>query len=237
MTHHPIDPLVAFAELSNIKLRDSSLDQVLARVARLAARTVPGADEVSITLITEKGPHTAAHTGDLALRLDERQYEAGDGPCLRAAAGQTVVEVPDTAADRRWGPWAPGTADSGFGSALSVGLPIMDDISGALNLYGRRREAFDADATTLAGTFAGYAAVALANAHQFYSAVALARHLQAAMDSRAVIEQAKGIVMAQRRCAADEAFAFLTKVSQDNNRKLRDVAAALVAGVSRTADD
>jgi len=49
------------------------------------------------------------------------------------------------------------------------------------------------------------------------------------MDSRAVIEQAKGIIMADRRCTADEAFAILAKVSQDSNRKLRDVAAALVA--------
>jgi len=51
------------------------------------------------------------------------------------------------------------------------------------------------------------------------------------MESRAVIEQAKGIIMGDRRCGADEAFAILTKISQDSNRKLRDVAAALVAQV------
>jgi AmiR/NasT family two-component response regulator len=56
--------------------------------------------------------------------------------------------------------------------------------------------------------------------------------MQAAMDSRAVIEQAKGIVMAERRCTAEEAFGMLVKVSQDSNRKLRDVAAALVARVA-----
>jgi AmiR/NasT family two-component response regulator len=56
--------------------------------------------------------------------------------------------------------------------------------------------------------------------------------MQAAMESRAVIEQAKGIVMRERRCTADEAFANLVKISQDTNRKLRDVATALV---NRTA--
>jgi AmiR/NasT family two-component response regulator len=86
----------------------------------------------------------------------------------------------------------------------------------------------------LAQTFAGYAAVALANAYLYYSTADLARHLQTAMTSRAVIEQAKGIIMAERRCTADEAFAFLTAVSQETNRKVRDVAATLVAGIQRT---
>jgi AmiR/NasT family two-component response regulator len=87
----------------------------------------------------------------------------------------------------------------------------------------------------LAQTFAGYAAVALANAYLYHSTADLARHLRTAMDSRAVIEQAKGIVMAERRCTADEAFDFLTRLSQETNRKVRDVAAALVAGIQRPA--
>jgi len=77
-------------------------------------------------------------------------------------------------------------------------------------------------------TFAGYAAVALANAHLYDTTANLAQQMQAAMDSRAVIEQAKGIIMGDRRCTADEAFAILTRLSQDSNRKLRDIAAALV---------
>jgi AmiR/NasT family two-component response regulator len=57
----------------------------------------------------------------------------------------------------------------------------------------------------------------------------LAQHMQAAMESRAVIEQAKGIIMGERHCSPDEAFKILTKLSQDTNRKLRDIATALVA--------
>jgi AmiR/NasT family two-component response regulator len=59
--------------------------------------------------------------------------------------------------------------------------------------------------------------------------------MYAAMESRAVIEQAKGIIMGERRCTADDAFALLTKVSQDSNRKVRDVAAALVARATRAS--
>jgi AmiR/NasT family two-component response regulator len=69
----------------------------------------------------------------------------------------------------------------------------------------------------------------MSNAHLYDTKANLAQHMQAAMDSRAVIEQAKGIIMGERRCTPDEAFAILSRISQDTNRKVRDVAAALVA--------
>ena len=230
---HPSDPVAAFAELGRIKYSETDLNGVLNRVAGLARHTLPGAREVSITLVRDRKPYTAAFTGDMALRLDERQYAEHDGPCLRAAAEKATVSVPDTAADTRWPAWSPRAAQSGAGSVLSVGLPILEDVSGALNIYGGEPGAFDDDTVSLAQTFAGYAAVALANAHLYHSTATLAQHLQAAMESRAVIEQAKGIIMGERRCTADEAFAVLTKVSQDSNRKVRDVAAALVARTQR----
>jgi GAF domain-containing protein len=231
MTQGPIDPLLAFAELGRFKLSETSLDDALGRVATLAQRALPGAGEVSITLVREEAPYTAAFTGELALHLDERQYEHHRGPCLQAAAEKATISVPDTATDTRWAGWAQRAAAAGAGSVLSVGLPILEDVSGALNIYGRRPAAFDEDAGILAQTFAGYAAIVLANTHTYHSTADLARHLQMAMNSRAVIEQAKGIVIAERRCTPDEAFEFLIKVSQDTNRKVRDVASALVAAV------
>ena len=225
------DPLAAFAELGRTKLSESSLDDVLRQVASTARRALSGAAEVSVTLVRRDVAYTAAHTGELALRLDERQYEHDQGPCLQAAKEQTTISVPDTASDPRWEGWAARAAAAGAGSVLSVGLPMLDDVNGALNIYGDRPGAFDDEAVTLAQSFAGYAAVALANAHLYHNTSELVRHLQAAIESRAVIEQAKGIIMAERRCTADDAFALLTKVSQNTNRKLRDVAAALVAGI------
>jgi AmiR/NasT family two-component response regulator len=118
-------------------------------------------------------------------------------------------------------------------SSLSIGLPVYEAVNGALNLYATKPENFDEDAIILAETFAGYAAVALANAHLYDVTASLAQHMQAAMRNRAVIEQAKGIIMGERRCTADEAFRILSKLSQDTNRKLRDVAAALVDNAQR----
>lgn len=228
MTAHLIDPQAAFAELGHMKLGEADLEGVLSRVAVLARRALPGADEVSVTLVRDQKPHTAAFTGQLAVRLDERQYQSGRGPCLDAAAGRMTLSVSDMHNERRWPDWAAQATAAGAYSSLSVGLPIGEQVTGALNIYSTKAYAFDDDTIVLAQTFASYAAVALANAHLYDTTATLAQRMQAAMQSRAVIEQAKGIIMGERRCAADEAFAILTKVSQDSNRKLRDVAAALV---------
>ena len=231
----PMDPTEAFAQLGRIKLSDTNLDGVLHTIADLAKRAIPGAEEVSVTLVRGKGAHTAAFTGDLALNLDESQYEAGHGPCLDASATATTLSVPDMAGEARWPDWAARSLEAGVNNSLSIGLPVQDTVTGALNIYATKPEAFDDDAITIGQTFAGYAAVALANAHLHDATATLAQHMQAAMDSRAVIEQAKGIIMGERRCTADEAFAILTKVSQDSNRKVRDVAAALVARATGTS--
>ncbi len=227
--HQPLEPNEAFAELGRIKLADTDIDAVLDKIADLAQRAIPGADEVSVTLMRGKGPHTAAFTGDLALACDERQYKRGHGPCLDAANTAATLLIDDMAQETRWPDYTQSAAKAGAHSSLSVGLPVHEAVTGALNVYATKPDAFDDDAIMIAQTFAGYAAVALANAHLYDTQATLAQHMQAAMEHRAVIEQAKGIIMAERRCTPDEAFQILTKLSQDTNRKLRDVAAALVA--------
>jgi AmiR/NasT family two-component response regulator len=84
----------------------------------------------------------------------------------------------------------------------------------------------------LAETFATYAAVAVANAALYTSTAALASQMQQAVKSRAVIDQAKGILMAQHRYSGDEAFAGLVRLSQQRNIKLRDVAQSIVDHVA-----
>jgi GAF domain-containing protein len=233
MAHRPIDPIEAFAELGRIKLGETDLPGVLTRVSGLARRTIPGAEEVSVTFLGQEGAHTAAFTGPLALHLDELQYEYGHGPCLAAARDAAVVTVSDMSTEVRWPDWTVRAVQAGALSSLSIGLPIQESVTGALNIYGVKPNAFDDDAATLAQTFAGYAAVALANAHLYDTTATLAAQMQSAMESRAVIEQAKGIIMGERRCTADEAFAILAKISQDSNRKLRDVAAQIVNRVAQ----
>jgi GAF domain-containing protein len=229
-----LSPAEAFARLGRIKLADTDLDGVLALIADLADRAVPGAAAVSVTLVRDTTAYTAAFTSELARKLDEVQYDAGYGPCLDASAANTTYSVPEVAGETRWPRWAAQAAEHGVGSSLAIGLPIQEAVSGALNIHAFEPRTFDDAAVVVAQTFAGYAAVALANAHLYGVTASLAQHLQAAMESRAFIEQAKGIIMGERHCTPDEAFRILAKVSQDSNRKVRDVASALVARAAAT---
>lgn len=233
-----VQPQDAFAELARITLSDQSLDSVMATIARLAKQTIPGAAEVSVTMVERGKATTVASTGQLATDLDERQYERGHGPCLAAVEGGEPVLISDMASEHRWTTWARQAVERGAGSSLSIPVPVQREVMAALNIYGTDQNAFDPDSVELAATFSAYAGVALANMHLYQAQGQMADQLQTAMQSRAVIEQAKGILMGQRRCPADEAFNILIKLSQDSNKKLREVAQALIDhSTSSTTDE
>jgi GAF domain-containing protein len=223
----------AFLELGRLDLAALPLGQVLRRVAELAQATVPGTDEASVTLFDGDAPRSASFTGDLAVHLDERQYSTGFGPCLDAAREGRVVAVPDMERDERYPDFAAVAVRAGVHSSLSVGTELSQRPRGGLNLYSRSVRAFDDPGVLdLARTFVDYAAVALANAALLDAHRTLSQQLERALASRAVIEQAKGILMARTGWTADEAFAELVRRSQHLNRKLRDLAAELVAGAA-----
>lgn len=227
--HAPVaDPMAAVLELGRIVLGETPLAEVFARVAEVAKRTVPGADEVSVTLVRGDTAHTAAATGELAVELDAHQYEEGLGPCLLAARTGRTMLIADVAEESRWPRFAEQAAKAGARCTLSVALPLRENTTGAFNIYSRSTKGLDEHSQEVAEHLAGYAAVAMTNASLYNATARLAEQMEQAMASRAVIEQAKGIVMGERRCTEDEAFGILAKVSQDANRKLRDVAAALV---------
>jgi GAF domain-containing protein len=228
-----LQPHEAFAELAMIMLGTEPLTAVLQRVADLAVRTIPAIDEASITVMENGKARTAAFTGSLALDLDERQYETGFGPCLDAgASGQTILV--DTQDEHSPYPlFTEACRHAGVHHTLSTGLPTTKRLMGGLNLYARSEQPIKDSSIELAERFAGYAAVAVANLALHASTAALVTQLQTAMASRAVIEQAKGLIMGQQHCTEQEAFEVLVRASQHQNRKLRDIAADLVTGSQR----
>lgn len=228
----------AFMELARIMLADHSLDAVMGKVAELTKQTVPGAHEVSVTFLVAGKPTTVASTGPLALQLDERQYEWG-GPCLHGLEANQRVLIDSVSAEARWPEFIQLAKEQGAGSVLGVSVPLQGEVSAGLNIYSTDEHAFDEAGISLACTFADYAGVAISNMHLFETHSGDAENLRSAMDSRAVIEQAKGIVMGQRRCSAEQAFEILAELSHTRNKKLRDLAQMLVDDVSagRPAQD
>jgi GAF domain-containing protein len=217
------------ADLSRILLTEESLESILSKVATLAGREIAGSDAVSVTLVEDGRARTAASTADLAVEVDRLQYAAGEGPCLDAARQHVVRLVTDMATDSTWPHYGPAAAAAGVGSSLSVPLPVRDTVLGALNIYSCERGSFDDVDLERASTLAAHAAVAVANAHAYNTTVQLAAHLRVALETRGVIEQAKGILMQRHRCTADDAFELLRAASQNENVKLRDVAGRIVA--------
>jgi GAF domain-containing protein len=135
----------------------------------------------------------------------------------------------ETASDTRWPAFA--AAATGQGVLATLSLPLADEnaVLGALNLYSTTVSTFDDRALEVACLFADQLGVAAANAMAYVEAYELSQQLQQAMESRAVIEQAKGILMAAQGCDADEAFRILVRASQNQNRKLRAIATEIVA--------
>ena len=223
----------AFAELGAIRLGETSLTDVLVRVAVLAQASIPGADEVSVTMVDGERAGTVTFTGPLAVQLDERQYEDGFGPCLDAARGGGTVPLLDLASEQRYPGFVSAAVRAGVVATVSVGLPVPGRVVGGLNVYrlgsGPAGQDLDEASVRAAEHFAGYAAVAVANAGLVRSAQQYAEQMREAMATRATIEQAKGVLVARTGCTPDEAFALMSAESSRTNRKLVLVAAELVA--------
>jgi GAF domain-containing protein len=223
------DAAEALRDLASIVLGDNSFEAVLERATHVAKRAIAGADEVSVTMNGGGSPTTVASSGPLAEAVDERQYEFDHGPCLEAVRTGHVVLVSDLTVDERWPEYGPAALEAGVRSSLSVPLLVDGRSVGAFNGYSRSPRAFDDEAVQrVVKDLAAYAGIVLNNAGLYFTATSRADQLAEAMKSRAVIEQAKGILMAQRRCSAEEAFDIPVRLSQQSHRKLRDVADALV---------
>jgi GAF domain-containing protein len=225
-------PASALTALLGLRLAGTPLSGVLQRLVEIAKDGVAGSDEVSITLVRDEKPWTAAYTGQLALDADEMQYERGYGPCMEAGLSGTLLRVEDMREETRWPDYAAQVVSRGVLSSLSIPLPLQTEVVGAMNCYARTAAAFDDRSAEVGVELAGHTAVAVVNAMGYQNAAELAEHMQAAMANRATIEQAKGIIMAQNRCDADEAFNILRRASQGRNVKVRDLALQLVASVS-----
>ncbi len=227
----PSTPAVrALERLGSLSLRTVSMEDLLQTVADLAKSVMPGGPEASVTLLVKDRPSTVAATAELAVDLDESQYDRGHGPCLHAARSGEVVEIADTRTDGRWPDYLPRAVERGNLSSLSVPLAIDEDeqVTGALNIYAREPHAFDEDSRTAATRFGPYAAVAAGDLHALRAARDRADNLQVALATRGIIEQAKGILMDRHKLTADQAFQVLAQMSMKANRKLQAIADDLV---------
>jgi GAF domain-containing protein len=209
------------------------INELLTDLAMLAAGQQGGAGaSCGIVLLVGGLPSAIAWSDELAARVELIQQALPDGPCLSAMRTGQVAGVEDTGQPGPWAEFGARAAAAGVGSSLSVPLTVGDRQVGALNIYAPAAGAFGETrlrwARGIAGAVSGVLALAASRTEQARQV----KDLRAALEARAVIDQAIGVVMGQQRCTSDKAFDILRRASQRRNVKLRDVAADILMGIS-----
>ena len=211
--------------LSSLVLGTDALDRVVWEAALLSVRSVESVAGCGVTVVRDD--HLLSIMPAVAPygRLENLQYESDAGPVLVAMGERrTVVVGRQDAAG--WPAYRDLADELGVTGSLVVPLVVGDEVLGALSLYAT--DDADLDASRLfAELLADLVSTALSCMARQADQVKLTEELHTALESRAVIEQAKGMLMS-RGHSADEAFTRLRRASQRRNTKLREVAALVV---------
>lgn len=207
-------------------LKPGDFDATLQAITAAAVEVLPDVEYASITVKhADETIDTVAPTDPLVLDLDGKQYELQEGPCYDAAVDTAHVISPDLARDERFPNYGPYVVSKGIRAQAGLRLFDAPASQGALNIYSRQVGAFE-DFSTIAALFAHQAAVAIGYAREIGD-------LNDAIRTRTTIGQAVGIIMERYELSDERAFAFLTRLSQHRNVKLRIIAAEIVADVER----
>ena len=167
--------------------------------------------------------------------LDRRQYLLHDGPCLDAARRQEINSWSLAEAQQHWPDFTALATEMGLRSYLAAGLGLGSQRLGALNLSSRGSDGFDRLDAGLVGLFVPLASAAIVTVSRYQQARELAAQLNQALSSRAVIDHAIGIIMAESKVPAEQAFAALRRASNNRRMKLRELAAEIVTRVGGQA--
>jgi GAF domain-containing protein len=219
-------------EMGAVVLAAETVETIVELVIRSAAATIPQTTGAGVTLMDARGARSVAASDPLVEQSDALQYELGAGPCLTAWRDQVNVRIDDVTTEDRWPEWCASAAGLGVRAMLSVPLVTGGRSTGAIKVYSSTPGAYDERDEHLLTLFAEQAAILLANSQSLADARRLSTDLTHALDSRDVIGQAKGALIAQGAANDDAAFAMLVSASQRSQTKLHDVARQLMASVT-----
>jgi GAF domain-containing protein len=199
-----------------------STEETVETISQYARLAVDGDDAGVLLLHARNRVETTAGTSNDVNRAHQVESDLEEGPCLETVAGgdQTHL-VEDVLTDRRWPRWGQALADLGYRSVISCSLDTRSRRFGSLNVYAHRTGAFsDSDAGVIK-ILAAHASVAIASAK-------LRADMYAALGTRTTIGQAEGILMHAFDISAEQSFAYMRRLSQDQNVKLIRIAEQVV---------
>jgi len=219
-----------FVEVADTLVDDFDLIEFLRTVTVRAAELTDVA-AVGLLLADAHGQLQFMAASDEQTRLLELfQLQNRQGPCLDAfSTGTAVVNADLRQATPRWPAFAPHAARLGFRSVHAIPLRLRHRIIGALNLFGTDTGGLDPDDVAVVQALADVATIGLLQEQTIHRAEILTEQLQGALNSRVVIEQAKGALARTHNIDVDTAFTLLRAYARNHNRKLVDVAHAVLA--------
>lgn len=222
----PQSPLASPGTLEP-KLEDL-VRSTLQEIVVLVCTALESCSMAGVTLLDQTGPHTVAATNKATERVDSYQYSIESGPCLHAYRNQVMNRVDSTRLDQRWPEFMAMARSEGVNSVLSYPLVVANDGIGALNLYSAHEAAFDEEDERVGQAFATHATITLTHARGHVDKEKTRQSLERALQTRGIIDQAKGILMARTGSDADQAFESLRRASQRTNRKVSELAQEIV---------
>ncbi|HEY2205212.1 MAG TPA: GAF and ANTAR domain-containing protein [Pseudonocardia sp.] len=208
------------AEMARDLLAQGSVRETLDRIVHHAVELVDGCEAAGIMVLRDGRVETLAASDNVVVASDRIQAEVGEGPCFDATRKQReVYRIADfTTTEPQWPRFAPKAAELGVGSMMGFLLYTRERNNlGALDLYSSRPHAFTEECEHVGWLLASHAAVGMAAAEHV-------AHLHEALDSRQMIGEATGIVMARYGLTESDAFDRIVKASQNTNTKVRDLA-------------
>jgi GAF domain-containing protein len=225
----------SLAGLSGLLTGPRPVQETMVRIAEFAVRAVPGAEGAGLTMLEDDRPQTVVASAEFVHAVDDVQYGLGEGPCLVAVETRSTQTSGSLGGDARWPRFGPRVGRMGVHSAVSLPLLLPDRVVGALNVYAHGKDAFGSEAVRIGEMFARPAAVSVHNAQILAQSQRLAEQLGAALVSRAVIDQALGVIMSRTGATPEEAFERLRAMSQSQHVKVAEVARALLDEAVRRA--
>ncbi len=211
-----------FAQVARDLHAEQDETETLQIAVDAAVKLIPNCDHAGVTIVTGRAITFGACSDETVRRGDELQYTLNEGPCLDSVREHQTVVSQNLVQDPRWPRWSRRVHDElGVRAMLALLLYTTDRSYGALNLYADEVGAWDAEDHAVAQVLAAQIAVSVATSREIDQ-----RTL--AMINRTVIGQAQGILMERLGISADQAFAYLRRVSQETNRKLVTICSDLV---------
>ena len=223
------DVIRAFLDLSNDLVDGYDMVDLLTQLTSNCARLLDVAS-AGLLLADSRGVlHLIAASSERTHDLEILQLLRDEGPCLDCYRLGEPILVPDlTEAKQRWPRFVVPATAAGFASVHAVPMRLRENVLGALGLFGNNPGRLDEDDLALAQALAHVASVAIVNEKAASDRDTVNAQLQLALDSRVVIEQAKGVLAYVGELSMDDAFTVLRRYARDHGLRLGDVSTRVV---------